>query len=323
MMKVLRIVFAWIVGAAVGLGGAWAQENTNVSNADIALRGLTVDDFPRWKELAPNVYAYEGLHAPIQGQVINTVSLIVITSDGVLVADGQGDVEQSQAMVDTIEKLTSEPVKYMVIASDHGDHTGGNAAFKAAFPDIVFVSSPASRKTLAGNDNPPTETVSDERTIEIGDTEIQILNLGRAHTGGDLVVYLPQSRVLFMSEIYLRGVFPATRSAYPSEWVRTIEKAQALDVSMVVPGHGFIDDPETMKRDLEASRKALVAVIAEAKRLHSAGLSCSPAVRGQSTPCEAAEKASWGEYSDWALAGSQARTAILKVYEELEGKLPD
>lgn len=322
-MKALRIAIAWLVGAAVVVGVAWAQEKTNVSNADIAPRGLTVDDFPRWKELAPNVYAYEGLHAPIQGQVINTVSLIVITSDGVLVADGQGNVEQSQTMVDTIKELTSEPVKYMVVASDHGDHTGGNAAFKAAFPDIVFISSPSSQRTLAGNANPPTETVSDERTIGMGDTEIQILNLGRAHTGGDLMVYLPQSRVLFMSEIYLRGVFPAMRSAYPSEWVETIEKAQAMDVSMYVPGHGFIDDPATMKRDLEESRKAIFAVIAESKRLHDANVPCSAAVRGQSTLCEAAERADWGAYADWALAGSQARTAILKVYQELEGKLPE
>lgn len=316
---------ASLVGLAVCVGAAFAQEDKSVSNADIAVRGLTVDDFPRWKELAPNVYAYEGLHAPIQGEVINTVSLIVITGDGILVADGQGDVAQSRAMVQTIRKLSSEPVKYMVVASDHGDHTGGNAAFRAAFPNIVFISSPVSQKTLERDENPPTETVSDERTITMGDTEIQILNLGRAHTGGDLVVYLPESRVLFMSEIYLRGVFPAMRSAYPSEWVRTIEKAQALDVSIYVPGHGFIDDPATMKSDLESSRKAIAAVIAEAKRLHEAGLSCSPAVRGQPTPtpCEAAEKADWGAYADWALAGSQARTAILKVYEELEGKLPE
>jgi len=322
-MRTLPILVAWLVGTAVVPSVALTQEKTHVSNADIALRGLTVDDFPRWKELAPNVYAYEGLHSPIQGQVINTVSLIVITSDGVLVADGQGDVEQSQEMIDTIKELTSEPVKVMVIASDHGDHTGGNAAFKAAFPDIVFISSPASKKTLAGNANPPTQTVSDERTIEMGDTEIKVLNLGRAHTGGDLVVYLPQSRVLFMSEIYLRGVFPAMRSAYPSEWVETLRKAMAMDVSTVVPGHGFIDEPARMKSDLEESTNALVAVIAEAKRLHAANVPCSPAVRGESTPCDAAEQAQWGPYADWALVGSQGRTAILKVYQEIEGKLPE
>ena len=326
-MKPLRILFLLLACIAIVAGNAGAQEKTSVSNADIAVRGLKVSDFPRWKKLAPDVYSYEGTHSPdADGHVINTVSLIVITSDGVLVADGQGDMAQGQAMIDNIKKLTPQPVKYMVIASDHGDHTGGNAAFKAAYPNMVIMSSPASQKVLAKNANPPTETVSDKRAIKMGSTEIQILNLGRAHTGGDLMVYLPQTKILFMSEAYLRGVFPAMRSAYPSEWVETIKKAQAMDVSMYIPGHGFIDSPATMKKDLEESRKALVAVIAEAKRLHAANVPCvvtPPAAGAKPTLCEAAQKANWGAYADWALASSQGQAAILKVYQELEGKLPE
>ena len=325
-MKSLHIFVGLLVLALMDTTVARAQEKTNVSNADLAIRGLKVSDFPRWKKLANDVYSYEGTHSPdADGRVINTVSLIVITSDGVLVADGQGDASQSQAMVENIKKLTPQPIKYMVIASDHGDHTGGNAAFKTAYPNIVFISSPASQKVLANNPNPPTETVADKRTIKMGSTEIQILNLGRAHTGGDLMVYLPQTKILFMSEIYLRGVFPAMRSAYPSEWVETIKKAQALDVSMYVPGHGFIDDAGTMKKDLDESRKALVAVITEAKRLHAANVPCvaDPASPGsRPAPCEAAQKANWGPYANWALSGSQAQMAILKVYQEIEGKLP-
>ncbi len=152
------------------------------------------------------------------------------------------------------------------------------------------------------------------------------MNLGRAHTGGDLVVYLPQTKIMFMSEVYLRGVFPAMRSAYPSEWVETIKKAQAMDVSLYIAGHGFVDDPATMKKDLEESRKALASVIAEAKRLHAANVPCTvtPAARGSKpTLCEAAQKANWGPYADWALASSQEQVAILKVYQEIEGKLPN
>ena len=325
-MKSLHIFVGLLVLGLIDTTAVHAQEKTNISNADLAIRGLKVSDFPRWKKLAPDVYSYEGTHSPdADGRVINTVSLIVVTSEGVLVADGQGDVSQSQAMVENIKKLTPQPIKYMVIASDHGDHTGGNVAFKTAFPNIVFISSPASQKVLANNPNPPTETVADKRTIKMGSTEIQILNLGRAHTGGDLMVYLPQTKILFMSEVYLRGVFPAMRSAYPSEWVETIKKAQALDVSMYVPGHGFIDDAGTMKKDLEDSRKALVAVITEAKRLHAANVPCvaAPASPGsRPAPCEAAQKANWGPYANWALSGSQAQMAILKVYQEIEGKLP-
>ena len=325
-MKMLRIAAAALTVALASHGYAFAAENTKVSNGDIALRGLKVSDFPRWKMLAPNVYSYEGTHAPdAEGHVINTVSLIVITTDGVLVADGQGDPAQGQAMVTNIKKLTTQPVKYMIVASDHIDHVGGNAAFKKAWPNIVFVSTPISQHNLAKNENPPTEIIADKRSIKMGDTNIQVLNLGRAHTGGDLAVYLPDSKILFMSEIYLRGVFPAMRSAYPSEWVETIKKAQGMDVSMYVPGHGFVDDPATMKADLAESRKALEAVIAEVKRLHAAGVPCvvtPPAAGAKPTLCEAAQKANWGPYADWALSSSQGQLAVVKVYQEIEGKLP-
>lgn len=311
-----------LVVAALALAGALttplrAGSADAVASADISKRNLTQSDFPRWRELVPGIYGYQGLHnADPDGVVISTVSLVVVTTDGVMVIDGQGDVPQTRLMIDNIKKLTPHPIKYVVVASDHADHVGGNAAFKAAYPDVVFISSPVSQKNLATNENKPTQTVADQRTIRMGAIDIRILNLGRAHTGGDLAVYLPQSKVMFMSEIYLRGVFPAMRSAYPTEWLDTIERAQTMDVSWYVPGHGFIDDAATMKRDLEEARRALKYVISEAKRLHAAGLSCeSP------TNCPAAQKANWGPYSDWALRSSQAPLAVARVYQELEGKL--
>lgn len=295
-----------------------ARSADAMHSADISKRNLKPSDFPRWQQFAPDVYAYEGLHsADSDGTIVNTVSLIVVTTDGVTIVDGQGDLTQTQLMIDNIGKLTQQPIKYVVIASDHGDHVGGNAAFKAAFPDVVFISSPVSQKTLARNANPPSQTVADKRTIRMGRTDIQILNLGRAHTGGDLAVYLPESKVLFLGEIYLRDVFPAMRSAYPSEWLGTISKAQAMDVSWYVPGHGFIDDAAAMKRDLKQSAKAIKYVIAEARRLHAAGFPCESAKN-----CPAAQKANWGPYDDWALRSSQAPLAIAKVYQEIEGKLP-
>ena len=317
-MKTLRIVCALLAVTLSAAPVARAAENTKISNADIAIRGLTPADFPRQKMLMPNIYLYEGLHDPDpDGRVITTVSMYVVTPDGVAVVDAQGDLAQTQGEIDAIKKVTSQPVKYVIIGSEHGDHTGGNAAFKTAFPNAVFISSPASQKALAKTATPPTETVSDKRVISMGGTEIDILNLGRAHTGGDLVVYLPQSKVLFMSEVYLRGMFPSMRTAYPSEWVKTIEKAQALpNVTWYIPAHGFTDDAPTMKHDLEEARKALVAVIAEAKRLHDAHVPC------EATVCEAAQKANWGEYGKLGEAESHIQTAILDVYRELDGKLP-
>jgi cyclase len=267
--------------------GARAQVRT----ADPAKRGLQLTDFPRFVKLADNVYGYEEIRQP----GFTTVSLIVVGRDGVLIADGQGSVAATQTMLDRIKTLSPLPVRWYVVGSDHGDHTGGNAALPT---DVAMIS----RATLGGG----------ERSIDVGGTMVRVLFLGRAHTGTDLSVHLPRERILFMSEAYLNRVFPAMRSAFPSEWVRVVDTALAMDVDRFVPGHGFIEEPKVSREELSAFHGALVHVIKEVKRLHDLGLS----------EAEALARASWGPYNDWFLREQQAPIAIRKVYEEIAGKLP-
>ena len=317
-MRMLGLTLALTSGVALASVALAAE--TFPKSADIKVRNLTEASFPRWQQLVPNVYAYEDTHSPDpSGGVINTVSLIVVTNDGVVLVDGQGDSMYGQRLVDSIKKLTPQPLKYVVVGSDHIDHVGGNPELKAAWPAAVWISSPASKATMERNKNAvlPTELVSDKRAMTVGGTEIQILNLGRAHTGGDLAVYLPATKVLFLGEIYLRDVFPAMRSAYPTEWIETIKKAEALNADWVIPGHGFVDSKAELKADLAESRKALEAVIAEVKRVHATGAKCESPQN-----CEAAKQANFGPYKDWALSGSQIPLAVAKVYQEIEGKLP-
>jgi cyclase len=295
---------------------AWAQE-APVQTADPVLRGLTQSDFPRLKQLEPNVYAYEELRPSDPGKFKTTVNMIVVTSGGVLVADGQGNVGATEKLVAQIKKLTSLPVKYVVVCSEHDDHTGGNAAFKAAFPDMVFVASAVSQKSLAASTTPPTEAVADKRTIRLGDTDIEILNLGRAHTGGDLSIYVPGPKVLFMSEIYDHRLFPSLARGYPSEWLSTIKKNQVIGAKWVFGGHGFVDDPATMKHELAAFAGELTAVIAEARRLHDAGVACRSV-----KDCDAVAAANWGPYENWSERETQAPGALWRVYQEIDGTLP-
>lgn len=315
-MKVRHLIFA-VLTCTVSLFMPAALNADNFSSADIANRGLLETDFPRLQKLDTGIYTFEGLHAPLPGgTIINTVSLIIIAENSVMIVDGQGDIWQTKLLIENVRKLTKQPIEYVVAASDHDDHVGGNAAFRAAYPNVTFISSSVSQKKLYNTDNRSTQIVDDEHTIKMGNTEIQVLNLGRAHTGGDLAVYLPQSKVLFLGEIYLRGLFPAMRTAYPSEWISAIEKAQAMDVSWYIPGHGFIDDDASMERDLEAFRQSLVAVVGESKRLHSAELACNSA-----RDCAAATQANWGQYDKWTAREILTSTAVKRVYDEIEGTL--
>ena len=303
----VRATFA--VLSLVIAASAWAQPRT----ADPKKRGLKPGDLPRIVKITDNVYGFEGIH----GSGMPTVSLIVIGGDGVLIADGQGNPEQTQMMLDAIAKVTAKPVKWYVVGSDHGDHTGGNGVLPK---DITFIVSAASKAQMERDAKsaktprpvPPTAMNGDKQVIDVGGLEVQVLNLGRAHTGGDLSVYLPKQGILFMSEAYLNRVFPAMRSAYPSEWLKTLDRAIAMNARHYIPGHGFIEDPKIAREELVEYRKALDYVINEVKRLHTAGLSVE----------DARAKANWGPYKEWFLSDSQDLIAIRKVYEEIEGKLP-
>lgn len=312
---------ASFAAVAVFLVVTWAASPAAqqvVRTGDPYKRGLKDTDFPRIQKLAANVYSYEQLRTA-GDEKFTTVSLFVVTSSGVLVADGQGSVAETRRMVEEIGKITPQPITHVIVCSDHGDHTAGNGAFPAG---ATFYAHPTSKAVLEATtgrggrgDTPPvpvpSQVVPDKTVLNLGGTEIQLLFLGRAHTGGDLSVFLPKERVLFMSEAFLNRIFPAMRSAYPSEWVAVIEKAQKMPVDVFVPGHGFVDSPAILKEELETYRKALVQVIAEAKRLHSAGVDVEAAVT----------QAKFGDLETWTIRSSQSAIAIRRVYLELDGKL--
>lgn len=284
-------------------------------------RGVALSAFPRTIKLADNVYGYEEIRQP----GFTTVSLFVVGADGVLVADGQGSPAATKTMLDAIAKVTAKRVKWYVVGSDHGDHTAGNSVLPK---DITFIVHPTSKAQLERDAAaaakprpgqpprppvvvPPAAMAGDQQVIDVGGIEVQALFLGRAHTGGDLMVYLPAQKILFMTEAYLNRVFPAMRSAYPSEWVTVIDKALAMDVDRFVPGHGFIEAPKASREELVEYQKALKYVVAEVSRLHKQGLSAD----------DAARQANWGPYKEWFLSEQQGPIAVRKVYEEINGTL--
>ena len=263
---------------------------------------------------------------------MTTVSLFVVGRDGVLLADGQSDPRRTQKLLDAITATAKKPVKWYVVGSDHGDHTGGNVVLPA---DIAFVVHPTSRAPLsamprtprrrmknaaaaaaAGKPAPPPRVVTctpaamtgDKQVIDLGNMEAQVLFLGRAHTGGDLMLYLPKQKILFMSEAFLNRVFPAMRSD-TSRWLKMIDRALALDVSIYVPGHGFIE--ANFAGRARGVSNALVKT-SSTKCSGSTNLGCRQTRRANRRT---------GAFTKNGFSPRQDIIAIRKVYEEIEGKL--
>ena len=273
-----------------------------VRTADITVRGLKPTDFPRIKKLADNVYSYEQID-PTK-RIVTANNLIVVTTGGVLIAEGQGTAENVKRLVADVATLTPQPIRYVVVGSEHGDHTGGNEAFPR---DVTFFAHPFSAPKLKR----PAETVADKKVITLGGTEIDILFLGRAHTGGDLEVYLPREKILFMSEVFSNRIFPSMANGYPTEWVATLRKAEQMNASLYVPAHGFIDEAAVLREEEMNYRLAIEQIRAEGKRLHDAKLPIENALAG----------ADFGPYSAWTRKENNAAAALKRVYMELDGEL--
>lgn len=313
-LKFRRIVhvLCWLLISLVSVP-ALAQVRT----AFLEARGLKPSDFPRVMKLADGVYGYEDLRAP----GFTTVSFFVVGDDGVLLADGQWTTAQTQKLLDNIAKITPKPVKWYVVASDHQDHTGGNSVLPK---DVRYIVHPTSKRQMEIDAMaftkvpnaypvvvPPVAMTSDKETVDIGGRSVQVMFAGRAHTGGDLMVYLPNEKVLFMSEVYFNRAFPAMRAAYSQEWLGAIDKALSMDVKWFIPGHGFIEEPGISRMQLVEFRGAVQYVTEEARRLYALGLS----------PEDAMKQANWGAYGEWMLADSQRLVALKRVFSELKGEI--
>jgi len=319
-VKSTQWMFALVALVLLAAGEPGAQI---LRTADATRRGLRETDFPRLVKLADDVYAYEDLNGSLASNLaFTTNSLIVITTGGVVVVDGQGSVAKTKRLVDRIKTLTPQPIKYVIIGADHGDHVAGNSAFPAG---TTFIAHPASRAVIAamaarpqpagaGPMPVPQETVSDARTLTVGGTELRIMFLGRAHTGGDLEVLLPRDGILWMSEVFFNRLYPSVggnRSGRPIEWLETIRKAEALKAREYVPAHGFVDSPDVLNEELVNFRRALENLVSEGRRLHDLG-----------TPIDAAYRnINLGEFQYWYRAANNLPDALSQVYSELDGKL--
>ena len=133
---------------------------------------------------------------------------------------------------------------------------------------------------------PPNTTLVRKLTLHRGAREIQMHHLGRGHTGGDVVVFLPAEKVVFTGDLLLAGA-PYLGDSFTEEFVETLEKLKGLDFEMILPGHGaVVRDRAHIDFTQEYLRKYWGGV----KAAHAKGLSID----------EAAEQVDMAGYEDFA-----------------------
>jgi glyoxylase-like metal-dependent hydrolase (beta-lactamase superfamily II) len=173
--------------------------------------------------------------------------------DGVVVVDTGSDAATARAILGEIAKTANKPVRRVVLTHDHADHTGGMRVFAQAGAEIVAQEKGAGTDLYLLHSAPETEATGpkptrmqgllsfSERILVVGGPRrYELYFLGDAHTNNDVVVYLPDDKVLFTGDVvnYKRLPFLRSTTCDPESWQKVAERLSALSVDFLVPGHG-------------------------------------------------------------------------------------
>jgi cyclase len=153
----------------------------------------------------------------------------------------------------------------------------------------------------------PGETFTGELTITLGERELCLIEVGPAHTRGDTLVHLPAERVLFSGDILFAGSHPIAWAGPISNWIAACERIRAMDLEVIVPGHGPLTTPDAV-RELKAYFEYLYE---RARGARAEGLTPLQAARALGTDRWAA----WGE-------PERLVVNIANIYRELDGDEP-
>ncbi len=201
---------------------------------------------------------------------------VVIGDDCVLVADTQATPAMAADVVRRIREVTDKPIKYVVLTHYHAVRVLGASGYHAEH----ILASEDTRELIVERGEQdkaseigrfprlfrdvesvppgltwPTLTFTGRMTLWLGKLEVQLLQLGRGHTKGDTVVWLPGEKTLLSGDLVEYGATPYAGDAYFKDWPKTLDNLAALDAAALVPGRGAaLTTPEEVRAGIEGTR---------------------------------------------------------------------
>jgi cyclase len=263
---------------------------------------------------------------------------LVTDGDEALLVDTLFDERLTAEMLDALKDATgfgADDIGTLVNTHSNGDHTFGNRLARRA----VIVASAATAHEMAHEAPPallaelmrnagnmgevgaflqrifgafdfagvtlrlPDRTFSGEECVRIGDKEVHLIEVGPAHTAGDILVHVPADRVLFTGDILFVDGAPIAWAGPVARWIAACDRILAMDVEVIVPGHGPVSDKSAVRR----MQDYLAHVDREARKRHAAGL----------TSWEAAQEIALDSFASWK-DGERVAVTVDTIYREIE-----
>jgi glyoxylase-like metal-dependent hydrolase (beta-lactamase superfamily II) len=233
---------------------------------------------PKAEPVAPGVYFVQGVSALGSSANRNFISnaAFVVTDAGVVVIDALGSPPLAAEMLAEIRRVTPQPVKTVIVTHYHADHVYGLQTLKAAGAEIIaharadeYLQSDTARLRIQASREdlfpwvdenthlvPPDRRLTGPMTLTLGGLHFEISHGGPAHTPEDLVVWLPERRVLFVGDLVFRGRIPFVGQADSGAWIKALDRLLAYDAALLVPGHGPVSTEP--RADLQLTRDYLL-----------------------------------------------------------------
>ena len=197
----------------------------------------------------------EGVYAWINENCATNAGFIV-GEEGVVVIDTLMTPSLAGSLMTVVRDVTQKPIRYVINTHFHGDHVYGNQYFLPT--PIVghenckfdldtkwdsnfnrYWSREALRPELSRIvKTTPDVTFNDKMSIWLGSREIQLSFHGRAHSNSDILLYLPEEKVLFVGDLAVNKTLPAFPDGHITDWVSVLEQVDKVDTDTIVPGHG-------------------------------------------------------------------------------------
>lgn len=199
----------------------------------------------------------------------------VVTTEGVIVVDALGTPVLGQEFIEAIRRVTSQPIRRVIVSHYHADHVYGLQAFKALGAEIwahraarAYLDSDAARQRLAERRQslapwvdgqtrlvPADRWLDGEERFRLGGLTFRVFPLGPAHTPEDLALAVEEDGVLFVGDVMFVGRLPFVGDADTSAWISAIDRVVRTRPKIVIGGHGTAS--RSAAADLSLTREYL------------------------------------------------------------------
>jgi len=245
---------------------------------------------------------------------------VIATSEGVIVLDALNSEAVGRVERKAIEDTIRQPARVLVSSSFHNNYSKGNLAYADVWKighenyraDLLDLMQREKAPAEEQKSRLPNQTYRERVTLHLGGKEIQILYVGRAHTRGDSIIYVPQDRIVYLSELFFANQFLFINDGYGLDWLKALDAVDALGADVFVPGHGPIPaDPKETRQELRRFRQMLVDVRDAVQKEIARG----------ATEDQAVATIRWPQYEKMQSYDAQRETAVRRLYQQLTGTL--